>query len=98
MYFINFDRFISGIGRLKVLISISCRFSLDILMKTSETIFKRGNSQLFDDTYNKSRNNLFGLLYHLKKLERCVAQGRPKRIIISAPRHPLFEKQLVAGK
>ena len=47
-YFGNFNRFISGIGRWKVLTSISCRFSLDISMKMSETCLKSWNSQLFN--------------------------------------------------
>ena len=60
-YFGNFNRFISGIGRWKVLTSISCRFSLDISMKIMSEKLK-----LFLMVYNKSRNTLFGPLYRLK--------------------------------
>ena len=47
--------------------------------------------------YNKFRNNLFGLLYRLKKLERCVVQGRPKSISVRVI-PCLKNMQLVAGK
>ena len=46
--------------------------------------------------YNKSRNNLFATAVSFKETKGCVAQGRPRSI--SAPRHLLFEKQLVTGK
>ena len=53
-------------------------------MKTSLAFLKRGKSQLFDDIYNKSRNNLFGPLCYWKKLERCVSQWSPRRITARA--------------
>ena len=76
-------------------ISFFCRFSLDIPMKTSLAFLKRGMSQLFM-IYNKSRNNLFGPLYHLKETrEMCLTRESQAD---KRSRHPMFEKQLVAGK
>ena len=53
----------------------------------------------FSMIYNKFRNNLFGPLYHLKKLERCVAQGSSSRIKRPASSLRLVRKTIgIAGK
>ena len=98
-YFGNFNRFISGIGRWKVLTSISCRFSLDISMNMSETCLKSWNSQLFNDICQVSEQFVWTALSVKEIRETRLTspyKGAPR---VKATRvNNCLKKQLVAGK